>query len=361
MQEMVMNAHLAWKSGRTYVMYNYTWDRHADGDYSHFGDTLIPARIPITALAAGPIAGGPFPASDPTPPAVTTEFFEKVCPHPTLVNVQETKGDELEWASASTMMEGFSAKLRNIEDNCIELQEDTSQVFDFWIFGDGPRMMDFWPEIMQSPILTEWAWSSLVVSGVEANRKKIHPAITKKDRHRAPLPGLIALHIRRGDFEGHCEHLAKWTAAFNAFNVRPDYPDQHVAPEGGGGGENTPEGFAFYKQHCFPDIDQIVEKVMDIRTESKTPLDRIFILTNAKRDWLDELDGKFRAKAVWKSITTSRDMEVTWEQKFVAQSMDMLIATRAEVFVGNGWSSLTSNINMLRISQFHPPSKSHFW
>jgi hypothetical protein len=38
-------------------MYNYTWDKHAEGDYSTFGEgdkqTMIPARIPITALAAG--------------------------------------------------------------------------------------------------------------------------------------------------------------------------------------------------------------------------------------------------------------------------------------------------------------------
>ncbi|KAI0312187.1 hypothetical protein OF83DRAFT_1176867 [Amylostereum chailletii] len=55
MQEMIMNAHLAWKSGRTYVFYNYTWDRHAKGDYSHFGANVIPARIPLTALVDGEV------------------------------------------------------------------------------------------------------------------------------------------------------------------------------------------------------------------------------------------------------------------------------------------------------------------
>ena len=34
-------------------MYNYTWDKHAPGDYSQFGENKIPARIPISALVAG--------------------------------------------------------------------------------------------------------------------------------------------------------------------------------------------------------------------------------------------------------------------------------------------------------------------
>lgn len=34
-------------------MYNYTWDKYVEGDYSQFGDNKIPARIPISALVAG--------------------------------------------------------------------------------------------------------------------------------------------------------------------------------------------------------------------------------------------------------------------------------------------------------------------
>lgn len=37
-------------------MYNYTWDKHAEGDYSQFGENKIPARIPISAL----VSGAPF-------------------------------------------------------------------------------------------------------------------------------------------------------------------------------------------------------------------------------------------------------------------------------------------------------------
>ena len=70
------------------------------------------------------------------PPAVTTEFFDLVCPHPTIVHVGDTKSALAE-ATASTIFNAFVAKLDAIEDNCIELQEDSGQVIDFWIFGFG--------------------------------------------------------------------------------------------------------------------------------------------------------------------------------------------------------------------------------
>ncbi|KAI0308536.1 hypothetical protein OF83DRAFT_1288934 [Amylostereum chailletii] len=308
----------------------------------------------------GPIAGGPFPESHVHPPAVTTEFFEQVCPHPTIVDVAQTQGD-LQWASASNIMSGFSDALRKIDDNCIELKRDSGQVFNFWIFGDGSRMSDIWDELIHSPILTEWKWSPLALSAIETNRHLIHPSIDLNGHHRASLPGLLALHIRRNDFKDHCLHLAKWKSSYNAFNVRPDFPDQFVPPEGGGDGDNTSEGYAFYQKHCFPEIDDIVRRAMEVRAESKRPLDRIYILTNGRKEWLEELKASLREKTgPWTAITTSRDLKLTWEQKYVAQAMDMSIATRAEVFVGNAWSSLTSNVNLLRMAQSRSPYTTRF-
>lgn len=40
----------------------------------------------------------------------------------------------------------------------------------------------------------------------------------------------------------------------------------------------------------------------------------------------------------WDSVATSRDLELGWEEKFIVQAMDMLVATRAELFIGNGVS-----------------------
>ncbi|KZV76432.1 hypothetical protein PENSPDRAFT_646205 [Peniophora sp. CONT] len=345
-------------------MYNYTWDKHAEGDYSHFGENKIPARIPISALVAGPLAGGEYPAGDWRPPAVTTEFFELVCPHPTIVHVGDTKAAFSD-ASAATILDAFVAKLDNIDDNCVELQENSGEVFDFWIFGSGARMADAWPQLLNSPVLMGWEWSTLVTSIVTQNRAQIHPAIKFHDvRQRAELKGLLALHLRRGDFKDHCANLANWRSEYNAFNVRPDFPDQLQAPPGGGGGTHTDETLGWYVDHCFPDIRHIVKRVKELRVEAKgqgRSLDRIYILTNGDRDWIKKLKEELREAGEWKSIATSRDLEIDWEQEFVKQAADMLIATRAEVFVGNGWSSLSSNVNLLRMAQKHNPETSRFW
>ncbi|KAI0032867.1 hypothetical protein K488DRAFT_85461 [Vararia minispora EC-137] len=361
-QEMIMNAHIAYKSERIFTMYNYTWKKETREDYWTYerGDKkdVVPSRIPLTALLDGPIAGGPFPVSDWRPPAVTTEFFEEVCPHPTYLNVGETKGD-LQWASAATIMNGIIEKLNSIDDRCVEFVDGTGQLFDFWIFGDGPRMADIWPQLMESPILTDWAWSDLVKSGVEHNCDLIHPFIRPNDLHRSELRGLLALHVRRGDFETHCAMLSNWCSLPNAFNTRHDFPDKHNPPVDrtcdGNHHEATHE---YYFQHCFPTIEQIVARVEVITADAARQgrkLDRIYILTNGSKDWLGELKIALSQVRPWLSITTSRDLDITWEQKFVAQAMDQLIATRAEVFVGNSWSSLSSNINLIRAALMRDP------
>jgi hypothetical protein len=208
------------------------------------------------------------------------------------------------------------------------------------IFGDGPRMADAWPQLLESPIVTDWAWSPLVTSGVEGNAARIHPALARGGARdtRALLPGLLALHIRRRDFSEHCEHLARWRSQWNALNVGPDFPDTFDPPPGGGDGEYTPELLAYYMRHCYPDIPQIVARVREVSADARAQghtLDRIYILTNGAPEWLSELKAALRGVQQWQSIGTSRDLWLSREQKYVAQAMDQLVATRAEVFVGN--------------------------
>ncbi|KAI0319328.1 hypothetical protein OF83DRAFT_1055129 [Amylostereum chailletii] len=349
MQEMIMNAHVAYKADRTFVFYNYTWDVH--GEYSRFGSGLTPSRIPITAFAAGPIAGDEFPPSYNTPPAVAFEFFDEVCTKRTIIEIDPSKGD-LAWASATTIIDHYVARLRHTPDNCVEFVN--KPMFDYMLFGDAGRISTVWPELMNSPILTQWAWSSLVVSGVETNHELIHPSL-EHAADTSALSGLIALHIRRGDFKDHCKYLTKFRSSYNGFNVRSDFNDQYSLPE-----EET-ELEAFYDAHCFPDIPEIVTKVLGVRRALGGSPDRIYVLTNAQPDWLKKLERALRDEAGWMSITTSRDLQITPEQKFVSQAMDMLIASRAQAFVGNAFSSLTSNVNLLRVAQGHSPSTTYFW
>nr|GAT55983.1 predicted protein [Mycena chlorophos] len=52
MQEMVLNAYLAYAADRAYVFDNYTWDREGP-EVSQWHGKKIPARIPLSATITG--------------------------------------------------------------------------------------------------------------------------------------------------------------------------------------------------------------------------------------------------------------------------------------------------------------------
>ena len=155
------------------------------------------------------------------------------------------------------------------------------------------------------------------------------------------LPGLLVLHLRRGDYEGHCEHLAKWSSSFLAFNGLPQL-EQFDPPAGGTWGENTPENHAVYREHCFPSVAQIVARVREVqRSDAAHGLDKVYIMTNGAVPWVEELKAALKSLGNFKHVASSRDLVLNWEQKYVAQAMDMLVGQRAQVFIGNGVSCPT--------------------
>ena len=61
-------------------------------------------------------------------------------------------------------------------------------------------------------------------------------------------------------------------------------------------------------------------------------------MTNAPLDWLSELKTALMAKeeGEWEGISTSWDLQLDWEQRNLAQTIDMMIGHRSQVFIGNG-------------------------
>jgi hypothetical protein len=162
------------------------------------------------------------------------------------------------------------------------------------------------------------------------------------------------------------------------------------------------EKVKYYTKHCYPDIGQVVERVRQVVHDyeafardrysgglfrwssqkyenwgSKTRqkrwrwrwrwsagrgsvgnkmLKRIYIMTNGDRQLLEELKQALMDDAehsklsngethrdwefdwTWEGISTSRDLELGWEETRVSQALDMYIAQRSELFIGNGVS-----------------------
>ncbi|KAH9926412.1 uncharacterized protein B0H18DRAFT_1085010 [Fomitopsis serialis] len=347
MQELLFNSYLAYNAGRHFVFDNYTWNRDGS-DYTDYNGKLIPSRIPNTALIRGSSVGDPFPPGDNASLAVVKEYFDKVCPEPTVISSDEVGRTLAGDASAQTVLEAWVAKLRQMDDHrCIEIERDTLQIFSIWIFGSS-RVLDIYPGF----------------AAFAANRPLIAPP-TFLDRWLPSLPffrpsspypmisGLLVLHVRRGDFAEHCEHLARWSARFNGFSSFPGLPDAFEPPPGAGWGENTPENTAVYMRRCFPTVAQIVEKVTAVR---ETTAGR-----GLRNEWVDELKAALYAMGGVERVMGSRDVQLNWEQKYIAQAVDMLIGQRAQVLIGNGFSSLTSNIVMMRMANGFAPEGNRFW
>ena len=117
-------------------------------------------------------------------------------------------------------------------------------------FGDRHALHDVWPVLAASPILTHFGWSHLVELAFDNNRQVISPMAvlepplasipyTSNAQRYTVINGLLVLHLRRGDYEGHCDHLAKWSSSFLAFNALPQL-EQFAPPEG----DNTPKNSA---------------------------------------------------------------------------------------------------------------------
>jgi hypothetical protein len=220
------------------------------------------------------------------------------------------------------------------------------------MFGSD-RLLTLWPSLRRSPVLTQFAWSPLVEMALERNMHLLHPInhtsipsnfplLPPNDQY-SPIPGLLTLHLRRGDFAQHCDHLAYYSSTWNGFNSFASFPDQFTPPprnppsNASSSSSSQRKNIEVYRKHCYPTIDQIVDKVLDVKaTAVGRNLKNVYILTNGVADWTEQLKEALGRAAKWDRIVSSKDIELNKEQKYIAPAIDMMIGQRGQVFVGNG-------------------------
>ncbi|KAF9803969.1 hypothetical protein IEO21_09507 [Rhodonia placenta] len=370
MQELIMHSYLAYRSGRTFTWYNYTWNDDGS-DYTLYNGKHIPSRIPMSALLGGPIVGEPY-HTDPTAPqpaSISEQYYREICTESERRKIDN--GDIVAQLgggySATALLDKWVEVMAETDARCVEIPYESVPLFDFWIMGDAGRLLNAWDGLAASPVLREFRWSPLVELAFDTNRETISPAqisapyltslpadlgprANPSATRYAPLPGLLAMHIRRGDFAGHCEHLGRWSSpwvGFNSFAALPDVLDTGRLPS------DEAARIELYRTHCFPNIAEIVVRAEALRVAEaeggRGELRDVYVMTNGPVEWVAELEAALKETGHWRHVASSRDLLVNQEQKYVKQAVDMLIGQRAQVFVGNGWSSLTGLVSMLRM------------
>jgi len=76
---------------------------------------------------AGPLAGGPFPPGDPTPRAVRKSYFDKVCPHPKLLDRAAVKAKLPKDSTALDLLAAWVREMDEAQARCVEIDE---RIFD---------------------------------------------------------------------------------------------------------------------------------------------------------------------------------------------------------------------------------------
>jgi hypothetical protein len=125
-------------------------------------------------------------------------------------------------------------------------------------------------------------------------------------------------------------------------NLWPSHPDKFVIPPDAGDGYASEEANEFYRRHCYPTEAEILSTIARARAEfmdanpGKT-LDVLYVLTNADEDWMNGFRERIGGEG-WGVVHGSTELELDEEGTDVAMAVDMEIARKAEVFVGNGVS-----------------------
>jgi len=191
----------------------------------------------------------------------------------------------------------------------------------------------------------------------------VPPGAISSLRKDESLPEVLALHIRRGDYGPHCHSMASYASGYNSWNLLPSLPDVYNPPDGIREGADLEE----FMRHCWPSVDDIVRRVRDVKhdyeTQGRGQLKTVYVLTNGKRPWIDELSGALLSSGMgWERVTSSRDLVYVGQaEKLANQAADMEIARRAAVFVGNGFSTMTANILMFRLVHGMSAQTTRFW
>ncbi|KAE9383942.1 hypothetical protein BT96DRAFT_1008610 [Gymnopus androsaceus JB14] len=167
----------------------------------------------------GLAAGGAFEAGDDAPRAISERWFEIVCPYEQRRFINTRKVKPAIWnAPGIDVLNHWAKVLREALESCIEIQGDYdqdmfAQVFNLWIWGSS-RVLSLW-EFTSSPVSRLFVTSPIVKS-----------ALGPKD----PFDRMMAVHIRREDFEEACQRLAYYNSSFYSWNLLPRLPDSFDVP-----------------------------------------------------------------------------------------------------------------------------------
>ncbi|KAF6763157.1 hypothetical protein DFP72DRAFT_525512 [Ephemerocybe angulata] len=332
-QEILLFHHLALETGRTYVYQPFIWRPRGEKE-----------KVPLSAFLRGPTRG-----------SINEATFDEVCPESEVKHVKIRQSYDRQWEHAKAVLRS--------KDRCV--------VVDDWLFSwaylASPGIHDIWPSY-QKYLNKHFEWSSQVLGVVERTKTDLNLATNETSSY-------MALHLRRGkcnspapttpfhhaigDFETHCNWLRHEKTGFTTWATLPLlahstlYPSLDI---------NDPDSVF---DHCYPSLRRILDAVT-LQAKDRPHTRRLHILHDGAWDHplvylqfykLREalMSFQWTRKQRWKGgpmmqVTQSSDLPVQRGERDWKVCVDMDLAVKADAFVGNGYSSLSSQIVALRLA-----------
>lgn len=385
LKEVLLNSEIARRGGRTYVFADVVWDPNTsepyvsmpeEPDHNHLahGARYRAAKLPLRAFIDAPTSGSSWPANVKpahAPRAVSVKWYERMCPPERRLKVDTREVNKklrinLGNAEGVDIVDGWAKYLRTLDAHpCVELVHGSDRLID-WDLLSNTRILSLWPSLSVSPVLTGFEWSSVVIGAVNRNARRLWSSYfdtdeydksvtSEKMRGDGVVPGLVTLHVRRKDFYWHCLWLGP-RGVFDGWNQLPFLPDRFTPPT-----NNEDARKSYLQDRCWTEQDAIVSRLASLRKDfPKDKLDKVYLSSNEGEEWIGELRKKLVASG-WESVTSTFDLDLTWEESGVDNAIDMELASRGQVFVGNGFSSFTSTVVRLRLVDGREPKYTRFW
>ena len=230
-----------------------------------------------------------------------------------------------------------------------------------------------WAKPKTTPAMQDNLIHSRMWNRTALNRLPITKTTEKENSTLFVISNFVAVHIRRGDYENHCQALSKLGIPFNSWDMLGTYSTKDPKPPYGLDPEiypidprfinetfpalpdtlySPPYSTSFphdrhgrvnpadlsreqlYKLHCWPNLTAIINKLRDVK-DLHPGLEEVYLMTNGTPDFVDGLKHLLY-EGGWRRVRSSLDLKLTDTAVAVSQAVDMALATWAEVFVGNG-------------------------
>ncbi|CAA7260580.1 unnamed protein product [Cyclocybe aegerita] len=321
-QEILLYHHLALQTSRIYVYQPFIWRPRGEK-----------AEVPLSAFLRGPTEG-----------TISDSAFDEVCPPEDVVRVKLVTNTESQWEHAKSIL--------NSNDRCIVVED---WLFN-WNYLASTGIHDIWPSF-QKYLANHFKWSDNVLAIVDRTQTKLGLKSRGAPSSSQGSP-YIAVHLRRGDFEDHCKYLNTTHQGFTTWGSLPLLRPATYPPA-----LNTTDA-ASIMEHCYPSLHRILDAISK-QARSRGNVRAIHILHDGAWDHptvylqfykLSQAltNERWTTQHGWVGgpmlrVTQSADVPMERGERDWRVCVDVELARRAEVFIGNGYSSLSTQVVALRL------------